>query len=355
MSLVKVSSGKILEDKFNNGFNSMWDILPYNPERVRFNENSIVILPGEYIEMLLDTPSQEFEMYAEISYISLQGGDEAGVLMKSVTGHIIESEFSYNKAEYNKISQIKIRRNAHDNVYVKASEGSFQWKDYGNTYFYDGHNIGFFNDSFQSELEIKYVCIYKNNFVTINGVKEFDEVKLYVDGETDLVDTKVITVNRNNDRVSLDLANCPMPLRNCSIVINEDTLPVRLDIPELYGGDVFDFLPDMNFTIQDQFGEHIKDFDLGMINHSSVYFTVTLHNNSYHTKHGNIVVEPVSIYDRGEQMVFLHTFGSDFSCPSKEIYCTVQPYGSFKCILEIKKDSRIITIDDNFNFKLCFV
>lgn len=354
MDLVKVSNGMLFEDNFNNGFNSMWDIFPYSHNRVVCNEDSISIMPGEYIEMLLNTPATEFEMYAKIAYISNLQSDQAGCMIKSVTGEVIECELSYEN-NINTISHIKLKRNSNGNVYLRASSDGIVWLDYGNTYFKDGYSVGFFNDSFNSQLDIDNVVIYKNDNVVINGVSSTDTISLYHNG-VDITLDKTVDLSVNGNRATLDLCNCIIPLNDCKIVINEGSAnESSIIVDKLYGGDVFEFSPDMYFTIEDVDGNDTYNFNLGQINQHEKTFIICLHNNSNDTRYGKICVEPVSSYDKGFNMVSLQPIGADASDGTKELECVVIPGGTFKCLMTIKKDSTLVTIDEDFNFSLTFV
>lgn len=355
MALIRSSIGKILEENFLDNHIPLWDMMPNDPSRFTY-DNSLKISGGEYIEMLIDTPRTDFVMSVDFEFDITTKGDVCGVLMKSTTGHIIEGQVEVSPYDSESYSFMKLSRNEDSNVYFRVSSDGLSWKDKGSTNFKDGHSLGFYNDSLTSELVLTQVTICSSNFVNINGISRTDSLSLYNSKGEDLLKSGVVDYDLKGNNAFLDLSNLHFPLKDVEIVINENhPRETRLQVDFMYGGDSYEFEPEVYFTIEDFHGNALNGFHLGEINQTEKHFVVVAHNEGYATKHGTIAVESISSYDRGDQMAYLYSYGSDFTGDSKQVGCTIIPGDHFKCILVIRKDSKYVSIDEFYNFKLSFI
>lgn len=351
MKITKISTGLILKDDFSNSFNPAWDFFPNNLDRVLFNEDSIVLLPkkSEPIEMLIPSPRDgKFVMQTEVKYIPLCENDTAGCLMKSITGNVVECEFTYEEGIPNNYKYITLSSNENYIVNLRASSNGVNWDDLGNTKFYDGNHLGYFVNDGEAELEIKNCILCRDKFIVIKGIKQSDTVKLIDSRNTDLIDTLKLDSVLRGDRLIIDIGKTLWPIKDVSISINSTDV---LNIAELYGGDAFAYDSEILFEV-----EGFENFDLGQVYGKAQNFTLNVTNNGTSEKTGRLVVDAVSTYDVGHNMVYLYSIDeTDFNKNQKELGLTIGAGQTVKCIVRIDKNNNYVTIEDDFKFNILFI
>lgn len=355
--IVKVSSGLIMRDDFNNSFSPLWDFFPNNMNRVLFAKDSIVLLAenNEPMEMLIPTPNDgDFVMQTEIEYRPSKEGEVAGCLIKSITGNIVKSEFNYEENEQEQYRYIKLSSNKSYIVNLRASKDGIKWYDLGNTKFYDGNHIGYFINGEESAINIRNCLMTKSSYITIHGISEGDRVYLNNDAGTDLIRKYNLDTKLSGDRFIIDLGPMMLPLEKIALTVTSqsaETTYIMLD--EIYGGDVFKINPDIEMSVENTQSDDI--YNLGEIIGEEQVFTLVLKNNSQKIKTGTIKIEELSSYEKGHEMAYLAPLDNYNLSLKKLEGVTLVPGETFKCLLKVRKESKYITIEDDYRFSVVFI
>ena len=346
-----------MRDDFNNSFSPMWDFFPNKMNRVLFTKDSILLLAenNEPMEMLIPTPNEgDFVMQTEVEYRPSKEGETAGCIMKSITGNIVKSEFVFKDEQQEQYRYIKLSSNKHYIVNLRASYDGNEWYDLGNTKFYDGNHIGYFINGEECGINIKSCLMTKSSYITIHGVGSSDKVFLNDKNGVNLINKHRLDTKHSGDRFTIDLGPLMLPLEDVTLTITSPTSgSAYLMLKEVYGGDIFKINPDIDMIIEEIDSKDV--YDLGEIVGDEQIYTLVIRNSSDRVKTGVVKIEELSSYEKGHEMAYLAPL-DNYSLNLKRLdEVTVVPGSEFKCLLKVKKESKYISIEDDYKFSVVFI
>lgn len=358
MNLAKASSGLLYEEKFGENLSLLWDFVPNITSRVKFNQDSVEILPGEdRIEMLMPTPVDEGWVFqTHIHYAGRTATESCGFILKSITDNVAECELRGDTRDL--FDYLKMELDKESTFYLKASKDGVQWRDFGNSKMLDGNKFGYYiNELTQYDPLILYDCIvYKNNFITIDDIPKECTAIIYDKLGANI--SHKFVVKQENGKLVLDGSNMLFPIDYLKIkFLDSDFNTVReSELENVYGGDVYDFSFNVSIKIENKElgnGEHQLETVMGPF---KLYAMSILNEEPYDLKDRILKVSASSSFNPGDIPVTIAETTTHESMNNldfkKSLNVTLKAHENKNFFIKIEKNQNLPMLDTEYKFKL---
>lgn len=359
--LTKASSGVLYEEKFGVGLSLLWDFVPNNLDRVKLNENSVEILPGnERVEMLMPCPaSSGWLCQVHLSYAGRTSTESAGFILKSITDNVAECELKGDTRDL--YDYMKMELDDTSTFSLKASKDGVYWKDFGNSKMLDANKFGFYmNELTQHDaLVLKSILVCRNNFVTINDIPMQSTVVIYDANGANV--THRFIVNKLSNKIVIDGSNMLFPIPYLKIkFLDVDFSEIRVvEITDIYGGDTFDFSYNISFKIE---GKELtnKDHHLDIVAGPFKLYALQIQNDEdYDIENKTLKIEASSIFNPGYMPVTIaetttldNVANLDFK---KNLEISLKAHENKNFYMKIEKLNNMPVLDSEYRFKISLV
>lgn len=359
--LTKASSGLLYEEKFGVGLSLLWDFVPNNLNRVKINENSVEILPGEErVEMLMPCPASSGWMgQIHLSYSGRTSTESAGFVLKSITDNIAECELKGDTRELYDYMKVEL-----DDSYVlslKASKDGIYWKDFGNSKMLDANKLGFYiNELTQYDpLVLKDIVICKSNFITISDVPSDSTVAVYDAKDANI--THRLIVNKTNNKLVIDGSNMlfPIPYLKFKFLDKEFNELRVIELSSIYGGDTFDFNYDISFMIE---GRELTNQgnSLDTVTGSYKLYSLQIRNDeSYDLVNKTLKIEASSAFNPGHLPVTIAETTTHDDTPNldfkRSLVVSFMSHENKNFFIKIERSNNAPILDSEYRFKISLV
>jgi len=298
MNIVKIVSGKIFFDEFDNTeLNPKWEMIPYLPQRISTSELSGFLKmyhgnPDVYL--LVDEPDNEFVLDIRNNYRPQIHDIYAGIVVFKEPNYNLEllEYYDVSKAEtyvYEYMRLVKTK-----DVYIAYGKNTLSepWEVLGSGYFYSGKKIGLVVKGYQEpspSFDVYYFRLYRSNRIQIINIPINYKVQLLNESNT-ILDTKKVL----DPYVGVIFTQDDIPpYRRYFKVFNENNELVHTSILfDIVGGDTFYYGAVLNCYINDEKLWEAGEYFLGTFKDSEIPFTVKL-ENPYENDIRNISIQAV--------------------------------------------------------------
>ena len=360
-TLTKSSSGLLYEERFGSGISLLWDLVPNQLDRVKINQDSVEILPGDdRIELLMPTPAETGWVYqTHIKYDGRTSTESCGFILKSITDNIAECELRGDTRDM--YDYLKVELNSDSILNLKASKNGTMWRDFGNSKMLDGYKFGYYMTALtQYDPLVLYDCVvYRNNFITIDGISK-DLTSVVYDAQGANI-THRFVITHENGKLILDGSNMLFPIPYLNIKFLDPSFNVIKDVvlKDVYGGDVFDFSFNVTVRIEKQEvlnNTHHLDTVVGPY---KLYALSVTNEENYELTNRKLSIQAASSFNPGDLPVTIASTTShdvvtnlDFK---KSLDVSFLPNENKNFFIKIEKTMNMPLLDDEYRFKLTLI
>ena len=267
-SLTRVINGGILHESFDYGVTPIWSIVANDTGRVLENDlGGIILLHGDGdVSMHTNAPIGDFIFQARIEHEPTSLADIGGLFIQADADSRIECQTYYNGLlgtdqyfEYIKVIRVG------DRYSIYASMDGDVWNPMGAALLPDSHQIGFFlrgpEGTGSKNLRVKEVMMYKSNAFVITDVPIGTQIIVKDNEGNTIIERDTVSMGTTESKLIFDLSQTALPIYGASIsVIDNGSVIADIINVDIYGGDVYDFTPNVqvliNNVIVDQKTEH---------------------------------------------------------------------------------------------------
>lgn len=243
------------------------------------------------------TVSEGIDLGKQYVEYSVEGGEFVEDNNSSPSTDYIDNYTNFVDKIYRYIKVIKYCHDIKDLYQFFASDDGINWIEVGNTELKSQVNkIGFFlysQDSEEVQKKISFIVrnlhIYKNNYITINGIRDLYEFEIY-----DSVLNRIVLrsdtstgrkcINRVGNRVIINTNPLYLPIRDATLRLynrlHYDQTVAEYNLKNYtFGGDTFNISYDVQIRIKNEIIYPGKSYDLGFLYKDNFVKDIVIYNN----------------------------------------------------------------------------